>query len=500
MITMVFAEKERRLLFGAEMIILLCFPAIVLSFVSSSLTLPNYGQISIQGREYPTSSFTYRIFQNSTSTYRINSTGFVDDNYRDPGDVFNNALESCASAGGGSIYVLPDTYQTATPLGRNGIWSNWTNIYVCFGGETTFNYTSGSGASLFNLNAVGACVVNCTFTSNGTAYFNGNGYVNGPYFSELFNCTFQNIVFEHMYSQGIYLRRSRYCTFQNITVYSYDEAEGGQSAFACNGVQYSTFQNITIDGNYQSYTRVGFYMSDWEDTSAWNGTYFNTVQGLWIKNNKGDGIYLNSGASGYHVYNNTFTNCTIENNWRSAQSAIKLRPAQNNTFTNIIIRNFTDPVTTGTSIPPDEAYGNCTGNYVQATIYDSKVTSLILTADGDDQSVDHNFFDLNVYNSEGTYFASGVNSPIHDNTVYIYFTNCTGGLYFEGGYIQNNKFYCSFSNSATATQADIWFYNDPNFDSNIIGNKIYVSTHGNNTFLRFTNGTYQNYVYYPWNG
>jgi hypothetical protein len=80
----------------------------------------------------------------------------------------------------------------------------------------------------------------------------------------------------------------------------------------------------------------------------------------------------------------------------------------------------------------------------------------------------------------------------------VNFTN-SGGLYFEQGIIKKNNFVCSFSNSGTGN-TDIRFYNDPNFDSNITGNNIYVLKHGSNTFLSFTNGTRQNYVYYPSNG
>lgn len=503
MMIMLFSKKKTLPLLGSAIVILLCISANALS-VSSGILIQNTCTIKTGG-EYPPSTFTYRIFKNSTSTYRINSLGFVDSSGSDPAVVINNAMDDCSAAGGGSIYVVPNTYLTGTPVGSSALYNkDYSNVYLELGNGTIIRRTSGGNENdyTFYLYNFGTGTTNFTLTSNGTAYFDANNHANGASLSLNYNCTFQNIVFEHLYGQGIQQRRSRYCTWQNITVYSYDESYEGQSAFASNDVQYSTFKNITLDGNNQANTRVGFYLSDWEDTTGWDGTYFNTVQGVWIKNNRRDGFYLNSGASGWHVYNNTFTNCTIENNWQGGYNAIKLRPAQNNTFTNIIIRNWTDPITTGTSYDIAETPGNCSGNRVTAMIYGSTLTSFILTTDGNNQAVDHNFFNLTIVNSKNTWFSSGTNSFIHDNTAYLNFTNCEGGLYFESGYFSNNIFVCNFSNTLAsgAGNADIWFYNNPNFDPNITGNQIRVIAHGTNTFLNFTNGTRQNFVYYPWKG
>jgi hypothetical protein len=212
-------------------------------------------------------------------------------------------------------------------------------------------------------------------------------------------------------------------------------------------MQYCTFKNVTIDGNNNALARAGLYLGDWEPAAGWDGNYFNNFSMLWIKNLMRDGIYLNSGATGYGVYNNTFTNCTIENNWGSGYDAIKLRPAQNNTFLDIVVRNWTDAVTTGTCAVAygESALGNCTGNSVTATIYNTTVTSLILTADGDGQSVDHNFFNLTVSNGKHIYAAQGSNSTIHDNIVYMNFTDCTDAIYLEQGNITHNTFYLNFS-------------------------------------------------------
>jgi hypothetical protein len=481
--TMLF-PKEERLLLGAGIIILLCIPVGVLSLVSNSLTLLNYGQIRIPGREYSSSTFTYRIFQNSTSTYRINSTGFVDDHYGDPAVVINNAMLSCSSKGGGLVYVAPDTYNTTKPIGYSGgSGTKISNVILYLGDGTIINRTAGTGEGDFMFvirdSNLWVGVFNFTLTSNGTAYFNGNGYSDGFNLATALNCTVQNVTIQHTAGVGVSISRARYCHFENISVFSWDESVYGGAGFGSTDIAYSTFKNITLDGNNNPDTRGAFYFGDWDPTSdgTWNGSYFNTVEKLWCKNFRRSGIYLNSGAFGWQVYNNTFTNCTIENQWERAYDAIKLRPCQNCTFTDIVIRNCTDPVTTGTSYDGSETRGNCTGNSVTATIYDSTWTSFILTTDGNNQSVDHNFFNFTIINSRGTYFSSGTNSPIHDNICYLNMTN-SGGLSFESGYIQNNMFVMNFLNCGVDGHADIRFPSP--LDPRIANNLIYILSESGN--------------------
>ena len=503
---MSFPKKKILLLVSYAMIILIYIPVMVLSSGSNNVTIQSRGTIVLR-YEFPPSNFTYRIFQNSTSTYRISSMGFVDDHYGDPAVVINNALWNCSAAGGGSVYVVPDTYLTGTPIGGNPLYGTaFSNVYLMFGNGTIIRRTSGNNENdyaFWLINAVSPSVTtNFTLTSNGTAYFDCQNYANGAFVQQTSKFTMRNIGFEHCTGDGIILKRNTYPYVENVTVFSYDEGYGGGFMLALSDVQYGTFKHLVLDGNYQALSRGGIYLGDWDSNAYWDGTYFNNFSDVQIRNMKRTGIYLNAGALGWSVYNNTFTNCTIENNWQGAYPAIKLRPAQNNTFTDIVIRNMTDAVTTGTSYDGSETPGNCTGNSVTATIYGSTLTSLILTTDGNDQSVDHNFFNLTIFDSKGTYFSSGTNSPIHDNIAYLNFTNSQGGLYFEGGYFSNNVFVCNFSNTLASSggKADIWFLDDPNFDPGITGNQIYVIAHGSNTFLCFTNGTRQNYVYYPWNG
>ena len=127
---MSFPKKRILLLVSYAMIILIYIPVMVLSSGSNNVTIQSRGTMVLR-HEFPPSNFTYRIFQNSTFTYRISTLGYVDDHNEDPAVVINNALWDCSAAGGGSIYVVPDTYQTATPLGSTTIGKNWTtSIYA----------------------------------------------------------------------------------------------------------------------------------------------------------------------------------------------------------------------------------------------------------------------------------------------------------------------------------------------------------------------------------
>ncbi len=443
--------------------------------------------------------WTYRIYKNATAVYMFDDTGtsvYSASNLSASENVFNFAIGNCS--GGGSVYVIPATYNTTAPIGSSGSFSG-DNIWLQFGPDTLVQRTSGSGEGdyLLQFRNFGSSITNLTITSNGTAYFNSSGFGDGLAFRIGLNSTFSNLYFSHMASAATSLTRLRYCNFYNLTFYSWDELYYGQTAFGGNDIQYSNFDNVTIDGANQAKTRVGFYLGDWEDYTGWNGSYFNTIQRMWIKNLRRDGIYLNSGAAGWHVYNNTFSNCTVENNWESGYDAIKLRPAQNNTFTGIVIKNFTDAVTTGTSYDSGEVDGNCTGNSVTATISGTTVTSLILTSDGNNQSVDNNFFNLTVSNGKGTYFAQGTNSPIHDNTVYMNFTDCSAGIYLEQGNISSNTFYLNFTRCGTGGHSDIWHYSGwTNITSNTFN--IYATSGNPNGLYDFVNGTQGNVVIYPY--
>ncbi|MCJ7635544.1 hypothetical protein MUP77_24540 [Candidatus Bathyarchaeota archaeon] len=514
MMTML-SPKEERLLLAAGIIVLLCIPVSVLSLVSNSLTLSNYGKIGIPGREYPSSTFTYRIFQNSTSTYRINSTGFVDDHYGDPAVVINNALWNCSAAGGGSIYVYPGTYLTNTPIGSNALYDNWfSNVYLQLGDGTIIKRRSMGGDPLgdnmfilYNplINPTDG-TINFTLTSNGTAYFDAQGYACGAKIYTVYNSTFSNITWQHLYGEGIQCSRARYCVFENISVYSYDQSYADQGMFTGGCIQYCNFTNINLDGNNQALSRCGFYFDDNDaitrGSTVFDTSYFNRVTKLWVHNVRRSGVYLTGsetdGVYPTHVpYNNTFTNCTMENNWQSAYEAIKLRPAINNTFTNIVINNFTDAVTTGTNYDPGP-YGNCTGNYVQATIYGGTVTSLILTTDGNNQEVSGNIFNLTVENGTGTYFASATNSPIKNNVVYMNFTNCVKAIYLDSGYFTNNTFYLNFTNCGSGGHSDIYHY-AAGWTSMVNNTFNVYATSGNpNGLMDFVNGTQGNIVVYPY--
>jgi hypothetical protein len=431
--------------------------------------------------EYPYSTFTYRIFRNSTFTYRVTSAGIVDDKGSDPAVVINNAMQNCSAAGGGSVYVVPNTYITSTFIGGNPLYNHdFSNVYLELGNGTIIRRNGGTGAGdyMFFLYNFGTGTTNFTLTSNGTAIFDAQNYCNGAAILLAYNFTMTNIKFQHLYGQGISLSRTMYTHFENVTVFSYDEGYGGGSMLTLGDSSFGIYMNIYLDGNNQALSRIGLYLGDWDGWT--NHTSFNTFRNITIRNLRRDGIYLNGGGTGYGVYNNTFTNCTIENNWQGGYDAIKLRPAQNNTFTQIVISNWTDPVTTGTSYDGSETPGNCTGNSVTATIYGSTLTSFILTTDGNNQSVDHNFFNLTIINSRGTYFSSQTNSPIHDNTLYLNMTN-SGSLYFEAGHIQNNIFVMNFSNCGVTGHADIWFYNSPR-DPNIGFNKIYILSETGNPY------------------
>jgi len=499
MITMLFPKEERLLLLGAGIIILLCIPVSVLSLISSSLTLSNYGQISIPGREYPSSNFTYRIFRNSTSTYRINSKGFVDDHYGDPAVVINNAMSNCSTLGGGSVFLYKDTYLTNGTIGKAGMISAGylNNVYLDLDGST-IRKTGGSGTlfQLWNYWA-GAGTINFTLTSsNGTAYLDGDSMFGCIFIGAIHNSTFSNIQFQNGNGDGLNARQLRNDAFVNVTGYNWAGNTDGKGIIGSD-IQYCNFTNINLDGTNNQHCRAGFELEDWNSNANWNGSYFNTVTGLWVHNVWRDGIYLNSGGTGFGVYNNTFTNCTIENNWGSGFDAIKFRPAQNNTCTDIIIRNFTNAVTTGTSYDGSEIPGNCSGNYVQATIYNCTETSLILCSDGNNQNVTDNFFNLTVQYGKGLYCSQGTNSPIQNNTVYMSFTDCSWGVQLDQGLMHNNSFYLNFTRCGSAGKSDI--YHNVVW-TQITNNTFYVyATSGNpNGLYDFTNGTQGNIVVYPY--
>jgi hypothetical protein len=504
MMTMPFPKEKTLLLVSYLVIILLCIPVIVLSEGSASFMIGNSGML--RAYEFPPSDYTYRIFQNATFAYRINSLGYVDDHNTDPAVVINKAMSNCSTAGGGSVYVFKNTYTTPTVLGGTLNPGQLSNVMLDLGGST-IRRTSGSGSDdyVFQLWNYGAGTTNFTLTSsNGTAVLDANGYANGIFLQNVLNSKFSNIHFQHGYgggygnSGGIAQVRGRYNVFENITLYSYAQTLDG-GGFLNSDVQYSNFTNINITGIYVTHCRYGFYFGDWDEAAGWTGSYFNRVTNLLVSIVWHDGIYLNSGATGYGVYNNTFTNCTIENNWGSGYDAIKLRPTQNNTFTQITIRNFTDAISTGTCATAfgEDALGNCSGNSITATIYGSTLTSLILTTDDNNQAVDHNFFNLTVYNGESTYFSSGTNSPIYDNILYINFTDCSSALYLDDGVITRNTFYLNFTRCGSAGHSDIWHSSSwTSITSNTFN--VYATSGNPNGLYDFTNGTQSNRVYYPY--
>jgi len=481
MIMMLFPKEKTLLLLSSAIIILLCISVSALSLDSGIASIRNTGTIKTLG-EYPSSTFTYRIFRNSTSTYRINSAGVVDDHNSDPAVVINNALWDCSSVHGGSIYVVPNTYLTSTFIGGNPLYTNdFSNIYLLLGNGTIIQRSGGTGDGdyIFYLNGAGAgtTFTNFTLASNGTAYLNSAGYCNGVCVTQSLNFTMYNITVQHTYGAGIFLRQCRYPDIENVSVFSNSEHYAAM-IMLLSDVQYGTFKHLNLDGNCSAYSAEGLYLGDSDSNVNWNGSYFNTFSDIWVHNVRQNGIYLSSSEDIYGTYNNTFTNCTIENNWADGYFGIKLRPAKNNTFTNIVMRNMTGGVTTGTTYDASSPY-NCTGNSVQATCYNMKTQPFTLTTDGDNQSVDHNFFNLTISNSPGTYFSSGTNSKLYDNTIYISMTNCTIGLYFEEGYIQDNVFVANFLNCGAAGHADIWFYNSPT-DPNIARNTIYILSESGN--------------------
>lgn len=513
MMTMPFPKEKMLLLVSYTIVILLCIPVMVLSSGSTNLIIENYG--TLQHYEFPPSNYTYRVFQNATFTYRINAFGYVDDHNNDPAVVINNALWNCSVAGRGSIYVFPDTYQTNTPIGGNPLYSNsFSNVYLQLGNGTIIKRRSMGGDPLGDnmfclvnpLVNPGDGTINFTLTSNGTAYFDAQGYACGARIFTAYNCTFSNIVWQHLYGEGLRVSRARYCVFENISVHSYDQSYADQGMFTGGCIEYCNFTNIDLDGNNQALSRGGFYLDSTDaitrGSTAFTSSLFNRVTKLWVHNVRRTGIYLTGsetdGVYPTHVpYNNTFTNCTVENNWQSGYDAIKLRPAINNTFTNIVINNFTDAVTTGTNYDPGP-YGNCTGNYVQATIYGGTVTSLILTSDGNNQDVSGNFFNLTVRNGTGTYFASGTNSTIKNNVVYMNFTNCAKGVNLDSGVFTNNTFYLNFTNCGSDGHSDI-YHNAAGWTSMVNNTFNVYATSGNpNGLMDFVNGTQGNIVVYPY--
>jgi len=507
---MPFPKEKMLLLLSYTIVILLCIPVMVLSQGFGNLTIQSYG--TLQPYEFPRSNYTYRIFQNLTFTYRINTLGYVDDHNNDPAVVINNALWNCSAAGGGSIYVYPDTYLTGIPIGGNPLYgTRFSNIYLELGPGTIIRRSSGGGDGDYMFYLVNPLVnpgdgtINFTLTSKGTAYFDAQNYACGARLLTIYNSTFSNITFQHLYGEGIYCSRARYCVFKNISVFSYDQSYSDQGMFTGGCVQYCNFINLNLDGNNQALSRGGFYLDNTDTltrgSTAFIGSWFNNIQGLWVHNNRRTAIYLSGVADGVS-HNNTFTNCTLENNWEGAYPAIKLRPAINNTFINIVIRNFTDAVTTGTSYDPGP-YGNCTGNYVQATIYGGTVSSLILTTDGDGdedniQEVANNFFNLTVISGTHTYFASGTIASIHNNTVYMNFTDCDAGINLDSGNFTNNTFYLNFTNCGSAGHSDIYHY-DAGW-TNMINNtfNVYATSGNPNGLMDFINGTQGNIVVYPY--
>jgi hypothetical protein len=469
------------------------------------------------------SSWTYRISQNSTSCYLIKNDGTNWDHSSDPATMINNALWNCSTSGG-SIYVYNDTYTTNTPIGNNmgskTLYNNWfSNITLEFGANTTITRTSISGDPagdymfiLYNpLINQGDGTINFTLTSNGTLTFDAQGYACGANIFTVFNSTFDNVTWKNLYGEGINVMRARYCIFANITVYSYDQTIADQGMFTGGCIQYCNFTNLNLDGNNQANSRGGFFLDNTNaltrGTTSFVGSFFNNVTKLWIHNVARTGIYLSgdvsTSATDGVAHNNTFSNCTIENTWSAAYTAIKIRPAINNTLTNIVIRNCTNAVTTGTGYDPGP-YGNCTGNYVQATINGCTIASLVLTADGNSiaayggiQLVANNFFNLTDNGSKHTYFASGTNASISNNTVYMNFTDSQGAIDLDSGNFTNNTFYLNFTRCGSLGTADI--YHQAGW-SGMIGNTFNVYATSGNSYglLDFTNGTQSNYAYYPY--
>lgn len=445
------------------------------------------------------SDWAYRISGNSTSCYIIDSAGTVIYDNAAFETVLNTALTYADGNATKSIYVYPDNYETTDMLGPG--WyggTSYSNVYLQFGPSTNITRTAaGTGDYLLQFHDYSyPTTFNLTITSNGTVAFNAAQYCDGFELMGQVNSTYSNMTIQHLKGQGFRFVRSRYCDYENLTVFSPHEITAFGLSFEVSDVQYSTFNNIEVDANDQGLSE-GFYIGDWDSNADWNGSYFNTFEKIWVHNTHRNGFYLNAGA-GYGVYNNTFTNCTAENNAQTGYAGIKLRPAVNNTFTDFIIRNMTGGVTTGTQYDAEGSPTqlNCTGNYVQADLYDITVDSLILTSDGSDQSVDNNFFNLTQNGGKGTYFSNPASSPIHHNTIYFNLTDCDG-LWFETGNISYNTFYLNFTRCGGSGYPDIrhsagW--------TEVTENDFYVyATSGNpNGLYDFVNGTQNNYVYYPY--
>jgi hypothetical protein len=445
------------------------------------------------------SDWTFRVSDNATAAYLIDSTGAILDSNSDPSVMINNGMKNCTALGGGGVYVYPDSYSTTSDLGGYFNQGTLTNVTLNLGGSTiTRTATSGFYDSMFILNDWGTGTFNFTLT-NGTLNANRQKqFISVNHFS---NSTFTNLVFENGYSGGVIQKDCRFNVWENITLAQFAMNVTSDGGFKNNEIEYCNFTNIIIDGGtaYKTIARYGFYIGDWEPDLPYNynESRFNIVRNMSIYNVRRDGIYLNSGALGYAVHNNTFTNCTLINNNDASYDAIKLRPCHNNTFTDITIINFTDAVTTGTSYLGSEEAGNCTGNYVQAQIYNATVTGLILCADDNNQEVSNNFFNLTFQNSKGIYVAFGTNSPVKNNVIYANFTNCNYGIRLEEGPMRDNTFYLNFSNCDGDGHSDIYHYSAW---TEIVNNtfKVYATSGNPNGLMDFVNGTQQNFVYYPY--
>ena len=443
------------------------------------------------------SDWNYRVSKNTTSIYLIDYAGAILDDDNDFGVIVNLALESASGDGGGSIYVYPDSYTTTTQMGYIGWYgTGYTNVYLQFGDETTVTRTGGGGDSLFQLHSYNGAggTTNFTLISNGTATFDGGNYCSGFAFYGILNLTVANVTIQHLTGDGFDMGRIRYGNFENITVHSPHQTVASGFVMGLGDIQYSTFKNMELDGNDNGLSE-GFYLGDWDGNTFWHGSFFNTISQVWVHNIHRNGFYLNGGGEAA-VYNNTFTNCTAENNAQGGYFGIKLRPAYNNTFTDIIIRNMTGGVTTGTGMLGEEN-GNCTGNYVQAALYGMTVESFCLTTDREDAvEVSDNFFNLTVFNSKGTYFANWDTSPIKNNIIYMNITDGSG-LYIEGGNITQNTFYLNFSRCGGEGYSDIRHYSGW---SSVINNtfNVYMTSGNPNGLMDFVNGTQGNIVMYPY--
>lgn len=444
------------------------------------------------------SDWAYRISDNATSCYILDNTGAVIYNNAAFHTVFNTALAYADGNATKSIYIYPDNYTTSGILGPSWYGGTaYSNIYVQFGPATNITRTSGTGNGDYLLQFHDysyPTTTNLTITCNGTVTFNAANYCDGFELNGQVNSTYSNMTIQHLEGNGYKFARSRYCDYENLTVFSPHETSVAGMCFEISDVQYGTFYNIEVDGNDQGLSE-GFYIGDWDGNANWNGSYFNTFTKIWVHGIHRNGFYLNGGGTGYGVHNNTFSNCTAEDNAQDGYFGIKLRPAQNNTFTDIIIRNMTGGVTTGTSYDDSETAGNTTGNYVQARCFGLTTQAFTLATDGSDQSIDNNFFNLTFTGGVGTYFANPQTSVIHDNICYLNFTDTHAAIYLEQGYISDNTFYLNFSR--VSGHPDIWHWSGW---TSITDNTFYVyETSGNpNGLYDFVNGTQGNIVVYPY--